>query len=154
MRYSKWLLPTMLIIISFSMIFMIKIKVQQLTQDVTYLEHQLSNVKTDINILQAEWAYLNQPERLKQLASKYLTLQPITLAQLRNTNFSDYYYQQQLAGQAPAPQLSEQQDFNKYELFKTASAIQRKDLSLQDNVRLTLLKSLLESLLSIYAKSH
>ncbi|OUS18652.1 hypothetical protein A9Q97_00635 [Rhodospirillales bacterium 47_12_T64] len=61
----------------------------QVKHEVTALEDQLASVeykiKTDrqaIRILQAEWSYLNRPERLARLSSQYLNLKPLDPSQI------------------------------------------------------------------------
>ena len=46
------------------------------------LEKQISTEKETIEVLQAEWSYLNKPERLSKLSEKYLRLAPVRVAQL------------------------------------------------------------------------
>ena len=55
-------------------LFQIKFKVQQLNREVVELKQQLDREKNLIHVLKAEWAYLNQPERLQRLTEKFLDL--------------------------------------------------------------------------------
>jgi hypothetical protein len=53
--------------------------VQNLRKDIIEIQNQINKEKTANHILQAEWTYLNKPERLKKLVAKYINLQPIQL---------------------------------------------------------------------------
>ena len=57
--------------------------------EVTALDDRLSTLNRDIrtdreaiHVLRAEWSFLNQPERLEELARRHLDLQPVSGAQL------------------------------------------------------------------------
>jgi hypothetical protein len=58
-----------------------KYAVQRLEEDRVKLDRQVAMDQEQIHVLQAEWSYLRQPERLAQLAARHLNLQPLTLAQ-------------------------------------------------------------------------
>lgn len=68
-----------LILLSFSVfgLFQIKFKVQGLHIEVAEIKKQLEHEKNSIHVLKAEWAYLNQPERLQKLSEKYLNLKEL-----------------------------------------------------------------------------
>ncbi len=68
-----------LILFSFSVfgLFQIKFKVQSLHIEVAEIKKQLEHEKNSIHVLKAEWAYLNQPERLQKLSEKYLNLKEL-----------------------------------------------------------------------------
>jgi cell division protein FtsL len=63
-------------------LFQIKFKVQNLHREVADLQKQLEHEKNSIHVLKAEWAYLNQPERLQRLAEKFLNLAEIKPEQI------------------------------------------------------------------------
>jgi cell division protein FtsL len=65
-------------------LFQVKYYVQNLRQQLTELNHQIEQEQEAIHVLSAEWAYLNQSERLKQLTEQYLHLKPIHLSQIQN----------------------------------------------------------------------
>lgn len=58
-------------------LFQVKFMVQGLHLEVAELKKQLEHEKNSIHVLKAEWAYLNQPERLQKLAVKYLNLKEL-----------------------------------------------------------------------------
>jgi len=63
-------------------LYMVKFKVQGLKTEVAGIEMQLREEKKNHHVLEAEWTYLNRPERLSELNAKYLDLKPVRAAQL------------------------------------------------------------------------
>ncbi len=63
-------------------LFQVKFKVQNLDREMNELKQQLTHEKETIHVLKAEWAYLNQPERLQRLSEKFLDLTEIKHDQL------------------------------------------------------------------------
>jgi len=57
-------------------VYMVKYKVQAIKKEVAQTEKQLFEERSDIHVLNAEWTYLNRPERLKALSAKYLDVKP------------------------------------------------------------------------------
>jgi len=51
-------------------------------EQITKLKHEIQAERDAIGVLRAEWAHLARPERIQDLASKYLDLQPMTLNQV------------------------------------------------------------------------
>jgi len=61
----------------------------QVTYEVQHLEEELHQVRNQIrqdrvalHVLEAEWAHLNRPERLRHLASKHLDMRPTSATQV------------------------------------------------------------------------
>lgn len=71
---QRYILFFILLGISVFGLFQIKFKVQNLHRELVELKLQLEQEKSSIHVLKAEWAYLNQPERLDRLAKKFLDL--------------------------------------------------------------------------------
>ena len=71
---QRYILFFILLGISVFGLFQIKFKVQNLNRELVELKLQLEQEKSSIHVLKAEWAYLNQPERLDRLAKKFLDL--------------------------------------------------------------------------------
>jgi hypothetical protein len=46
------------------------------------LKSQIAQEEQAMSILKAEWSVLNQPDRLQELAERYLTLKPIEAVQI------------------------------------------------------------------------
>jgi hypothetical protein len=57
-------------------------RVQGLKEEKSNLERQIASEQEGIQVLKAEWSFLNDPVRLEQLASSYLTLKPIMAVQV------------------------------------------------------------------------
>jgi hypothetical protein len=57
-------------------LYVVKYRVQGLHEQVMQTERSLREEKEAMHVLEAEWTYLNRPERLRHLTEKYLTLQP------------------------------------------------------------------------------
>ena len=77
------LLGIALLALSIFALFQVKYKVQDLRRDLAEIERQIAADKQSIHVLQAEWAYLNRPERLKRLADQYLDLRYVSVAQVK-----------------------------------------------------------------------
>jgi hypothetical protein len=64
-----WML---LIVAAAFLLYMVKYQVQYLRTQVAQTTRDLEVEREGLNVVAAEWAYLNRPDRLQQLASKYL----------------------------------------------------------------------------------
>ena len=60
----------------------IKYKAEEAVRHARQLEQRIANEQEAIRVLRAEWSYLNQPERLQELASRYTELQPLNAGQI------------------------------------------------------------------------
>ena len=60
----------------------IKYKAEESVRHARQLEQRIASEQEAIRVLRAEWSYLNQPERLQELASRYTTLQPLGAGQI------------------------------------------------------------------------
>jgi len=63
-------------------LFGVKYRVQDLEGELTGIERGILNEERSIHVLRAEWAHLNDPERLRGLAERYLGLEPVSPIQL------------------------------------------------------------------------
>ncbi len=66
-------------------VFQIKYRVKELVRDVVELNRQITSDKEAIHVLNAEWTYLNRPERLKALADRYLGMTHIEVSQIKTS---------------------------------------------------------------------
>jgi cell division protein FtsL len=65
---------------------LLKVHVQNLATDVTNMEAERGKLNNEIQVLKAEWSYLNNGERVSLLAKKYLDLDGVKLEQVRYVN--------------------------------------------------------------------
>jgi hypothetical protein len=63
-------------------VYLVKYQVQGVKKDVVALQYELQQERESLKLLQAEWAYLNRPDRLRKLASRYLTIEPYSAKQI------------------------------------------------------------------------
>jgi hypothetical protein len=63
--------------------FAVKYQVQGLADQLVRADTQAGDLKRDIRVLDAEWAYLNRPDALAQMNQRFLSLGPIATKQLR-----------------------------------------------------------------------
>lgn len=76
-----WLL---LVVLSGFATFKAKYAVQDLEDQLHRVRKQTIAEQQEIRVLNAEWTYLNQPERLAELNRRFLALVPITTKQLEH----------------------------------------------------------------------
>jgi hypothetical protein len=74
-----WLL--VVITVGYAM-FQVKYEVMQQEDALARINREIADTRDQIRVLDAEWSYLSQPNRLKRLASRYLDLFPISAAQI------------------------------------------------------------------------
>jgi len=66
-------------------LYLLESEVEQTRRQLAALDVQLLEEQKNLQVLKAEWSYLNQPERLQQLAVAYIErfqLQPIAPSQI------------------------------------------------------------------------
>lgn len=63
-------------------LFMISYQVQDLEDQLDSLNRDIARDNRAVHVLQAEWAHLNDPQRLRLLSERYLGLAPIATKQL------------------------------------------------------------------------
>ena len=65
-------------------LYLVKYSVQNIQHDVVTLKAELGNEKESLHLLNAEWAYLNRPDRLHHLAEAHLNLVPLDSRRIEN----------------------------------------------------------------------
>ncbi len=63
-------------------LFQIKLAVQPAEREFARLSRELLASEETLHVLRAEWSYLNQPERLAELAGRHLALAPMAPEQI------------------------------------------------------------------------
>lgn len=63
-------------------VFKVSYHVQAQEQELTRLDHQIQRDRDEIQVLHAEWAHLNEPDRLADLAKRHLDLAPVAGIQI------------------------------------------------------------------------
>jgi 16S rRNA (cytosine1402-N4)-methyltransferase len=74
--------PATLILFALSVVagaalFAVSFEVSELDERLIVLNEEITRDREAIHVLRAEWAYLNQPERLESLSQRYLDLKPL-----------------------------------------------------------------------------
>jgi len=63
-------------------LYNMKYEVRRLEAELAGLQHKIATDRDGLQVLRAEWAYLNRPSRLQKLAASHLELAPITATQV------------------------------------------------------------------------
>lgn len=63
-------------------LYRLKYQVQRLDRQAQALERSIQHERRTIRVLDAEWTYLNQPQRIQDLATRFLHLQPLQTSQI------------------------------------------------------------------------
>ena len=63
-------------------LFHVSFEVSELDNRLTTLNRDIRDDRDAIHVLRAEWSFLNQPERLEELARRHLDLVPVSGSQL------------------------------------------------------------------------
>ena len=84
MKKKIVLFSVVIVIFTIIGLFQVNYRVQNLRKDQAELHRQKETNRSEIHVLNAEWAYLNEPERIRVLADKYLKLSYTNVAQLKN----------------------------------------------------------------------
>lgn len=64
------------------LLFTVKHRMQDMEDEISTLNRSISSEEQAIHVLKAEWSLLNDPKRLRGLASRYLGLSPVRPEQL------------------------------------------------------------------------
>ena len=76
------LLSFALAVLAGAVLFRVSQDVQQAENNLAHLKKAIIYEEKTIHVLQAEWDYLNNPQRLEKLAGEYLDLVPVNATQL------------------------------------------------------------------------
>ncbi|NQV98620.1 MAG: hypothetical protein HQ483_02890 [Rhodospirillales bacterium] len=75
------LLTTVLALSTGLALFVVKYQVQDLEDKLTQINREIADNNQAVHVLNAEWSHLNEPNRLRHLAARYLDLGPLDNAQ-------------------------------------------------------------------------
>jgi hypothetical protein len=84
-------------------LFVVSYQVQDLEDQLDALNRGIARDNRAVHVLQAEWAHLNDPQRLRLLSERYLGLEPIATKQLGKVEDIPWRSVVEVADQAPAP---------------------------------------------------
>ena len=80
--WIKYAVVGVMLVVSGASLLVVSHGVQSLERKIAQLDRQIAQEQETVRIFAAEWSFLNNPERLEILASKYLDLAPPTPEQL------------------------------------------------------------------------
>ncbi len=63
-------------------VYAMKYEVERLDAEVTALTRTLARQEETLQVLEAEWSFLNRPDRLSELTARHLELKPVAVRQL------------------------------------------------------------------------
>ena len=94
--------------------FVMKNQVQNLEKELASINHNIQEDVKTIHILKAEWSHLNNPSRLRKLAAKHISLNPIQAEQIINLSALPFDYEPDNARRDLAQKnIADYADFNK-----------------------------------------
>ena len=67
-------------------VYLVKYSVQDVQRELAARKAELATEKESLHLLNAEWAYLNRPDRLRQLADRHLDLVPLDSHQINQVS--------------------------------------------------------------------
>ena len=92
---SLWV--TLTCLVGFGM-FVMKNQVQNLENDLASINRNIEEDVKTIHILKAEWSHLNNPSRLRALATKHISLNQVKAEQIINYSALPFDYEQGESG--------------------------------------------------------
>lgn len=71
--------------LSVIVLFQVKLRTQSLNRELMKIKSEINLARNDMQVLQAEWSYLNNPKRLAKLVERYLKNNSLMLTnQIKN----------------------------------------------------------------------
>jgi hypothetical protein len=74
-----WML---VIVVAAFLLYRVKYDVQRVRIDIAKTMHELEQERESLDVVTAEWAYLNRPDRLQRLAEKHFNAQSLRVSQV------------------------------------------------------------------------
>lgn len=84
-EYLKFLIVFAMVFASGSAVMTVSHRVHLEEREIAKIKKEILKAKESIRVLEAEWAYLNNPERLEYIATQYLSLTPPVNEQLASS---------------------------------------------------------------------
>ena len=110
----------MLVIVAATfMLYTVKYEVQSLRAQIAETTKELEHEREALNVVSAEWEYLNRPERLQALSAKYLATGSTTVEQIAVVEAIPF--PKQLQASADKPEASNIQPVR----FQPGAGVQR-----------------------------
>ncbi|MEQ1789537.1 MAG: hypothetical protein ABL857_03745 [Rickettsiales bacterium] len=81
-RLTCLALWVVVIIVASFMLYRVKYEVQSIKIQIANVSSEMAQEREMLNVEAAEWAYINRPENLRKLASKYLDGKNVTVEQV------------------------------------------------------------------------
>lgn len=91
------------VVVAVFLLYRVKYEVQALKGQVEEASQQLEAEREALHVVAAEWAYLNRPERLQRLSSKYLSSSGLTADKIAEIEAVPFPKQNQASQPQPAP---------------------------------------------------
>ena len=63
-------------------LFQVRYYVDYLNKELIRMSGEIESASDALNVLEAEWSYLNNPDRLERLGSDHLKMEPVKVAQI------------------------------------------------------------------------
>ena len=131
MRHGATILWAVLATVAGTGLFMLKYQVQGEEQRLRHIQKQIVQTEEEIHVLKAEWSYLNEPTRLRELAERNLAMHPMKATQLSSIeSFGMAPPRPDDQSQQPANQFAEDQQQPQAAPVSTTPETQQPDQSL------------------------
>lgn len=103
-------------------LYLLKGMVEERREYITSLQNKYVSDQKTIKILKAEWTYLNSPDYLRELASRYLDLKPITSNEVALATDTIPYQMERPRPETFAYQMSATNEFLPHASMSTQSS--------------------------------
>lgn len=81
------------VVFSILLMFFVQFRVENLQDEISKAESEISSYQDQIQLLEVEWVYLTRPARLRALATRYLKDNGYALAnQIKNSDKFEQYH--------------------------------------------------------------
>ncbi|MCC7260478.1 MAG: hypothetical protein IT567_05555 [Alphaproteobacteria bacterium] len=81
MRFSH-LVWAVMVVATLYVTYQVKYRVQNIEEDIATTQRAIAAERDSIHVLEAEWSYLNRPDRLSRLSAEYHGLQRVGVSQI------------------------------------------------------------------------